>query len=77
MLYYKAVDFIYSNETEARKFLIKYTNLPEPFAMKIPFEEWIKVERFNRASAQAYFDLLKKERLFQRHIDTSKLYYQE
>ncbi len=35
-VYYNAVDSIYTNETEARKFLIKYANLPEPFAMKIP-----------------------------------------
>ncbi len=76
-VYYKAVDFIYSNETEARKFLPKYTNLPEPFAMKIPFEEWIKVEKFNRASGQAYFDVLKREGLFQKNVDTSKLFYQE
>ncbi len=76
-IYYKAVDFIYSNETEARKFLMKYTNLPEPFAMKIPFEEWIKIEKFNRASAQAYFDVMKREGLFQKHVDLSKLYYQE
>jgi len=76
-IYYKAVDFIYANETEARRFLPKYTNLPEPFAMKIPFEEWIKIEKFNRASAQAYFDVMKREGLFQKHVDMSKLYYQE
>ncbi len=76
-VYYKAVDFIHSNEAEARKFLPKYTNLPEPFAMKIPFEEWIKVEKFNRASGQAYFEVLKKEGLFQKSIDMSKLYYQD
>ncbi|MGB9628912.1 MAG: ABC transporter substrate-binding protein, partial [Thermodesulfobacteriota bacterium] len=57
-IYYKAVDFIHTNETEARKFLAKYTNLPEPFAMKILFEEWIKVEKFNRAAGQNYFEVM-------------------
>jgi NitT/TauT family transport system substrate-binding protein len=75
--YYKAVDFIYSNETEARKFLPKYTNLPEPFAMKIPWEQWVKVEEYNKTWGQPYFELLKKEGLFQKNVDTSQLFYQE
>jgi len=75
--YYKAVDFIYSNETEARKFLPKFTNLPEPFAMKIPWENWVKVEEYNKSWGQPYFELLKKEGLFQKNVDTSKLFYQE
>lgn len=75
--YYKAVDFIYSNETEARKFLPKYTNLPEPFAMKIPWEYWVKVEESDKTWGQPYFELLRKEGLFQKHVDTSKLFYQE
>jgi len=75
--YYKAVDFIYANEAEARKFLTKYTNLPEPFAMKIPWEQWVKVEDYNKTSGQPYFELLKREGLFQKNVDTSKLFYQE
>ena len=75
--YYKAVDFIYSNETEARKLLPKYTNLPEPFAMKIPWEHWVKVEDYNKTWGQPYFELFKKEGLFQKDVDTSKLFYQE
>jgi NitT/TauT family transport system substrate-binding protein len=75
--YYKAVDFIYSNEAEARKFLPKYTNLPEPFAMKIPWEHWVKVEEYNKSWGQPYFELLMKEGLFQKQVDTSKLFYQE
>jgi NitT/TauT family transport system substrate-binding protein len=74
---YKGVDFIHTNEGEARKFLIKYTNLPEPFAMKILWEPWIKVEQYNKSFGQPYFEVLKKEGLFQKHIDTSQLYYQE
>jgi NitT/TauT family transport system substrate-binding protein len=75
--YYKAVDFISSNETESRKFLMKYANLPEPFAMKIPWEQWVKVEEYNKSWGQPYFELLKKEGLFQKDVDTSKLFYQE
>jgi len=74
---YKGIDFIQTNEGEARKFLIKYANLPEPFAMKIPWEPWIKVEQYNKSWGQPYFEVLKKEGLFQKHIDTSQLYYQE
>jgi NitT/TauT family transport system substrate-binding protein len=74
---YKGIDFIYANEQEARKFLIKYANLPEPFAMKIPWEPWIKVEQYNRSWGQPYFEVLKKEGLFQKHIDTTQLYYKE
>jgi NitT/TauT family transport system substrate-binding protein len=74
---YKGVDFVQANEVEARKFLVKYTNLPEPFAMKIPFEPWIKVEQYNKTAGQPYFDALRKEGLFQKHIDTTQLYYQE
>jgi len=75
--YYKAVDFIYSNEAESRKLLIKYANLPEPFAMKMPFEYWTKAEEYDKSLGQPYFELLKKEGLFQKNVDTSQLFYQE
>jgi NitT/TauT family transport system substrate-binding protein len=41
----KGVDFIKTNESEARTFLVKYAKLPEPFAMKIPFDPWWKAEQ--------------------------------
>ena len=72
---YRGVDFIKTRETEARKFLVKYNGLPEPFAMKIPFEEWIKTEKFDKSLAQPYFDAMRNEGLFQKYVDTSKLYY--
>ncbi len=75
--YYKAVDFIHSNEAESRKLLIKYANLPEPFAMRIPWEHWVKVEEYNKTWGQPYFELLKREGLFQKQVDTSRLFYQE
>ncbi len=73
----KGVDFINTHEQEARKFLVKYAKLPEPFAMKIPFDSWWKAEQYNKSYGQPYFDLLKKEGLFQKQIDTTQLYYQE
>ena len=73
----KGVDFIHTNEKEARQFLVKYAKLPEPFAMKIPFDPWWKAEQYNKSYGQPYFDLLKKEGLFQKQLDTTQLYYQE
>ncbi len=73
----KGMDFIKTNEQEARTFLVKYAKLPEPFAMKIPFDPWWKAEQYNRSYGQPYFELLKKEGLFQKQIDTTQLYYQE
>jgi ABC-type nitrate/sulfonate/bicarbonate transport system substrate-binding protein len=72
---YRGVDFIKTHEADARKFLVKYNGVPEPFAMKIPFEEWIKTEKFDKSLAQPYFDAMKDEGLFQKYVDTSKLYY--
>jgi len=60
------VDFIYSNETEARKFLPKYTNLPEPFAMKIPWENWVKVEEYNKTWGQPYLSFSRRKACFRR-----------
>lgn len=73
----KGVDFINTNEQEARKFLVKYAKLPEPFAMKIPFDPWFKAEQYNKSYGQPYFDLLRREGLFQKNIDTTQLYYRE
>jgi len=72
---YKGVDFIRANEAEARRFLITYTGLPESFAMKIPVEPWTKIEQYDKSASQPYFDVLKREGLFQKYVDTSKLYY--
>jgi len=64
--YYKAVDFIYANEVEARKLIPKYTNLPEPLAMKLPWENWIKIEEYNKTWGQPYFELLTKESIIEK-----------
>jgi NitT/TauT family transport system substrate-binding protein len=71
------IDFINTDELEARKFLVKHTNLPEPFAMKIPFDVWTKAEQYEKSFGQPYFDVLRREGLFKKYIDTTQLYYKE
>jgi NitT/TauT family transport system substrate-binding protein len=71
----KAVDYIKANEEEARPYLVKYTGLPEPLAMSIPFDEWIKLDEFDKRAGQEYFDLLYKEGAYKERVDTTKLYY--
>jgi len=71
----KAVDYIRANEKEARPYLVKYTGLPEAIAMSIPFDEWIKLEEFDKRAGQEYFDLLYKEGAYKERVDTTKLYY--
>jgi len=36
-----------------------------------PLDPWFKTEQYNRSYGQPYFDLLKREGLFQKHIDTT------
>lgn len=71
----KAVDYIRGHEQEARPYLIKYTGLPEPVAMTILLDEFIKLEEFNKKAGQAYFNVLYKEGAYKEKIDTTKLYY--
>jgi NitT/TauT family transport system substrate-binding protein len=71
----KAVDYIRANEREARPYLVKYTGLPEPVAMSIPFDQFIKLEEFDKRAGQEYFDLLYKEGAYKEWVDTTKLYY--
>jgi len=71
----KAIDYISENDNEVRPILAKYTGLPEPVAMGIPFDEWIKLENCNKAAAQAYFDLLLKDGAYKQPVDVTALYY--
>jgi len=72
----KAIDYIEENDKEVRPFLAKYTGLPEPVAMGIPFDKWIKLEDCNKEAGQAYFDLLLKDGAYQQPVDTTALYYE-
>ncbi|OGP93974.1 MAG: hypothetical protein A2Z19_05440 [Deltaproteobacteria bacterium RBG_16_54_18] len=71
----KAVDYIRSNEKDARPYLVKYTGLPEPVAMNLAFDRWIKLDELDRKAGQEYFDVLYKEGAYQYIVDTTKLYY--
>jgi NitT/TauT family transport system substrate-binding protein len=72
----KGVDFIKTNEQEARGYLSKYTPLPPPVAANIPFEKWIKIKDLDKKGPQAYFDVLYKDGAYQKKVDTTKLYYE-
>lgn len=71
-----AVDYIKTNEQQARGCLAKYTQLPPPVAMTIPFEKWIKIKDLDREAPQLYFDFLYKEGAYKKGMDTTKLYYE-
>jgi NitT/TauT family transport system substrate-binding protein len=71
----KAVDYIRANEKEARPFLVKYTGLPEAVALSISFDQWIKLDEFDKRAGQEYFDLLYKEGAYKERVDTTELYY--
>jgi NitT/TauT family transport system substrate-binding protein len=72
----KAVDFTKDNEIKARSYLEKYTGLPQPVAMRIPFDKWIRIKELNRGAGQDYFNILYKEGAYKKRIDTTKLYYE-
>jgi NitT/TauT family transport system substrate-binding protein len=74
----KAVDYIRGHEQEARPYLARpeYTGLPEPLAMTIPFDEFIKLEELDKKAGQEYFDVLYKEGAYKEKVDTTKLYYE-
>jgi NitT/TauT family transport system substrate-binding protein len=72
----KSVDYMKTNEKEVRGYLAKYTQLPPPVAMRIPFEKWIKIKDFDKEAAQIYFELLYKEGAYKKKLDTTKLYYE-
>ncbi len=71
----KAVDYIRSNEKVVRPYLVKYTGLPEAVAMSISFDQWIKLDEYDKRAGQEYFDLLYKEGAYKERVDTTELYY--
>ncbi len=73
----KSVDFIRSNEMEARRYLAKYASMPEPIALKVPLEKWFKIGEFDQTMGQPYYDILMREGLFKRAVDTTQLYYRD
>jgi NitT/TauT family transport system substrate-binding protein len=76
-IYYKTVDMIMKDKDAFRPLLVKYLELPESVAMKVPIQYWIKIEDLNKESTQEYFDLLYKEGAYKERVDTTKLYYED
>lgn len=75
--FYKAADLIAKDKDALRSLLVKYLNITEEVAMKVPLQYWIKIENLNQKSTQKYFDLLYKEGAYKDWIDTTKLYYEQ
>jgi NitT/TauT family transport system substrate-binding protein len=71
----EAVDYIRANEQEVRSYLVKYTGLPEPVAMHMPYDKFITLDEINKNACQAYFDILYSEGAYKEKVDTTKLYY--
>jgi NitT/TauT family transport system substrate-binding protein len=71
----KAVDYIRANEKEVRPYLVKYTGLPEAVAMSISFDQWIKLDEYDKRAGQEYFALLYKEGAYKEWVNTTELYY--
>ena len=75
--YDKTVDLIMKDKDSFRPLLVKYMGLPEPVAMKVPIQNWMKVEELDKEATQEYFDLLYGEGAYKDKIDTTKLYYED
>jgi NitT/TauT family transport system substrate-binding protein len=72
----KAVDFTKEEEKTARSYIEKYTGLPKPVAMRIPFDKWIKIKELDKSAGQDYFNVLQREGAFKKRLDTTTLYYE-
>ena len=71
----KAVDYIRAHEQEVRPYLVTYTGLPEPVAMRIPWDKFIKLNELDKKAGQELFDMLFEEGAYKQKVDTTKLYY--
>lgn len=71
---YKAVDFIKSNEAEARQIMAKWTGSKPEVAEKVNLWAQIKAEDVDKASLQRLADIFFDARVTQKKINTSTLY---
>lgn len=75
--YYKAIDFIKSNEKESRAILAKYTGVkPEVTAVMNLYPD-AKLSEINRAKFQQLADVLFEDKNISAKVDTAKLYVDE
>jgi NitT/TauT family transport system substrate-binding protein len=64
----KAVDFIRTNEADAKKFLPKYTPVEAHIAEKSNIYQWWKAEETDVDNLQAYADLLQRLNLLPKRV---------
>lgn len=75
--YYKGIDFIKSNESEARKILAKYTGIQEGVANAINLYPDAKLDDIERAKFQRLADLLFEDKNLTAKVNTSTMYIDE
>jgi NitT/TauT family transport system substrate-binding protein len=72
----KSVDFIRSNETEAKRILTKFTPIDEPIALKSGLYEWYKVdEPIDYSSIQQVSNQMYDAKLLKQQVDAQKMFF--
>jgi ABC-type nitrate/sulfonate/bicarbonate transport system substrate-binding protein len=72
--YYKGIDFIKNNETEARSILAKYTGIKEEVAKAMNLYPDAKMNDIEKDKFQKLADILFEDQNITAAVDTSKLY---
>jgi len=71
---FKAVDFINSNDIEARQILQKWTNCDEQIAKKVNLWNQVKLNDIDKEALQKLADLFYENGITEKKIDTKSLY---
>lgn len=72
----RAVDFIKTNETEAKKILTKYTPMDESIALKSGLYQWYKIdEAIDFSSIQQIADLMYDYKLLNKKVNAKALFF--
>lgn len=74
---YKAVDFIKTNDSEAREIMSKWVGTKPEIAAKVRLWEQAKAEEINRSALQKLADIFHEAGITKKRIDTSRLYLTE
>jgi NitT/TauT family transport system substrate-binding protein len=71
----RAIDFIKSNESEARKISVKYMPIDENIALKSNFTAWHSAKNIDLQTLQQYSDILLKNGDLQTPVEVSSIVY--
>ena len=74
---YEAVDFIKTNEREARAIMAAWSGVDSTIAANVNLWDQVKVEDIQRESMQALADIFHSAGVTEKRIDTSSLYLTE